>query len=68
MYRLPSGPAANPRHGVHALLVAGVSVSHPVIKKNFEYLHRGVPGKQPTYTLACYIFALDAAISQITRG
>ncbi len=51
----------------YALLVAGVSVNDPLIKKNFAYLHSSVPGKQPVYTLSCYIFALDAAISQIEQ-
>jgi hypothetical protein len=54
----------------YALIVAGVSVKHPTIRANIEYLDKSVPGggtKRSTYTLACYIFALDAAISQIEQ-
>src|SRR5262245_55497995 len=47
----------------YALVVAGVSVEHPVIQKNFEIL--GKMALDQTYTCACYAFALDAAISQL---
>jgi len=47
----------------YALVVAGVSVEHPLIQKNFEILSRDPLSK--TYTTACYAFALDAAISQL---
>src|SRR6266545_7372263 len=45
----------------YALIVAGVSVDHPVIQKNFETLgHMGLDGDQArTYICACYAFALD---------
>jgi hypothetical protein len=52
----------------YALIVSGVSVEHPLIRKNFELLDKSVPRgncPQPTYTLSCYIFALDAAIAQL---
>src|SRR5882762_3040854 len=48
----------------YSLVVAGVDVSHPLIKKNFEYLRDHALGTGFTYTLACYVFALDAAIAQ----
>jgi hypothetical protein len=50
---------------VYALVVAGVSVDHPLIRECFELLHQQVKGSNHTYTVSCYIFALDAAISQI---
>jgi len=49
----------------YALVVAGVSVAHPLIQSNFGYLHSHAVGSGYTYTLACYVFALDAAIAQI---
>ena len=48
----------------YALLVAGVDVNHPLIRRNFEYLHKHAVQSNFTYTIACYIFALDAAIAQ----
>jgi len=48
----------------YALIVAGVDVEHPLIKKNFDYLASRALGTGYTYTLACYAFALDAAIAQ----
>ncbi len=58
----------DPREGrialeTYALIVAGVSVDHQLIKKNL-----GVLGKmqlEHTYTVSCYALLLDAAISQI---
>ncbi len=47
----------------YALVVAGVSVDHPLVRKNFETL-QGINLDQ-TYTVACYAFALDAAMSQL---
>ena len=41
------------------------SVDHAVIRKNFSLLHARSESSQYTYGLACYIFALDAAIAQI---
>lgn len=49
----------------YALVVAGVPVYHPLIKKNFSTLHKQAVGTNHTYTVSCYLFALDAAISQI---
>ena len=49
----------------YALVVAGVSVEHPLIEKNFSYLSKQMRRSKHTYSLACYLFALDAAISQI---
>ncbi len=52
----------------YALLVSGVSHKDPVVRGNLEWLRdQGTAGKRHTYTLACYIFALDAAISQIEQ-
>jgi hypothetical protein len=48
----------------YALVVAGVDVNHPLIKKNFDYLRDHALATGYTYTLACYVFALDAAIAQ----
>jgi hypothetical protein len=48
----------------YALIVAGVDVEHPLIKKNFDYLSSRALQTGYTYTLACYAFALDAAIAQ----
>jgi len=47
----------------YALVVAGVSVDHPIVKKNFETLQGA--NLDQTYSVACYAFALDAAISQL---
>jgi hypothetical protein len=47
----------------YALIVAGVPVDHPLIQKNFASL--GKMNIDQTYSLACYAFALDAAMSQI---
>ncbi|MEE3182276.1 MAG: hypothetical protein VX288_10265 [Planctomycetota bacterium] len=51
----------------YALVVSGISVNHPLIKRNFDYLFGRLSKSKHTYTLACYIFALDAAISQIEQ-
>ena len=48
---------------VYALLVAGVSHEAPVIREAFGYLN--TINLNHIYTISCYIFALDAAISQI---
>jgi len=48
----------------YALIVAGVSVNHPLIKKNFEYLEERMLKSGYTYGISLYIFALDAAIAQ----
>lgn len=48
---------------LYALVVAGVPVDNPTIAKAFEFLSR--MSFAHTYTVALYIFALDAAISQI---
>ncbi len=47
----------------YALLIAGVSVDHPLIDANFKKLS-SMPMNH-TYSVSCYAFALDAAISQI---
>ncbi len=48
----------------YALIVAGVSTSHPLIKRNFTYLENSTVKRGHTYGLALYVFALDAAIAQ----
>lgn len=48
----------------YALVVAGVSVDHPLVKKHFEYLGERMTKSSYTYGLSLYIFALDAAIAQ----
>lgn len=49
----------------YALVVAGVSIEHPLIEENFEYLAKTVVSKGNTYALGCYVMALDAAIAQL---
>ena len=51
----------------YALVVSGVSINHPLIRRNFDHLNARMSKSKHTYTLACYIFALDAAISQIEQ-
>jgi len=48
----------------YALVVAGASVDHPLIRANFDYLAQEALETDFTYTIACYAFALDAAIAQ----
>lgn len=48
---------------IYALVVAGVSVEHPVVRAGFKFLDR--IAFTHTYTTAIYAFGLDAAISQI---
>lgn len=59
------GDPANGRIALetYALLVAGVSVDHPLIQRSMERLSK--MQLNHTYTVSCYAFALDAAISQI---
>ena len=52
----------------YALIVAGVDVEHPLIKRNFDYLASRALGTGYTYTLACYAFALDAARKSVVRA
>jgi hypothetical protein len=49
----------------YALVVAGVSVQNQLIQQNFETLNKQAIGTNRTYIIACYVFALDAAISQL---
>ncbi len=51
----------------YALITAGVSVKDPLITQNFKILGQMVRGSTHTYSVACYIFALDAAISQLEQ-
>ena len=51
----------------YALITAGVSVKDPIITQNFKILGQMVRGSTHTYSAACYIFALDAAISQLEQ-
>ena len=51
----------------YALISAGVSVNDPVITQNFKILTQMVKGSTHTYSVACYIFALDAAIAQLEQ-
>jgi len=48
----------------YALVVAGVPLEHPLMRTNFTKLNKGLRKSRNTYTLSCYIFALDAAIAQ----
>ncbi|MFQ5655256.1 MAG: hypothetical protein ACE5GW_11070, partial [Planctomycetota bacterium] len=50
---------------IYALLVAGVSTEHPLIEGSFRYLEENALLRSKTYDVCCYIFALDAAISQL---
>ena len=66
-------PACEPNYQVgqcaletYALIVAGVSIKHPVIDRNFEFLSREVRRTdRKVYAVSLYLMALDAAISQI---
>ena len=49
----------------YALVVAGISVDHPIIRNNFLFLRKRMRGSLHVYSLSCYVFALDAAISQL---
>lgn len=49
----------------YALLVCGVSVDHPLIRKAFEHLEVGGYAQGNSYNTACTIFAYGAAIEQI---
>lgn len=51
----------------YALISSGVSVSDPLITKNFKILTQMAKGSSHTYTASCYIFALDAAIAQLEQ-
>ena len=51
----------------YALITAGVSVTDPIITQNFKMLGQMVRGSTHTYSVACYIFALDAAIAQLEQ-
>ena len=51
----------------YALIVAGVSVDHPVIRRNFAALAERVPQVRWTYASSCYVFALDAAIADLEQ-
>jgi hypothetical protein len=48
---------------VYALVVAGVSLDHPVLRRSFQFLEKMT--FTHTYSTAIYAFALDAAIAQI---
>ncbi|MEM7167765.1 MAG: PA14 domain-containing protein [Planctomycetota bacterium] len=48
----------------YALLAAGVSVDHPLIVANLDYIEERVYRPGNTYALSSYLFALDAAIAQ----
>lgn len=61
-------PPANNETGrlalqVYALVVAGVAVENPTMLRAFHFMNR--MELNHTYTVACYTFALDAAIAQI---
>ena len=59
-------PAGHVALETYALIVAGVSLKHPVVRGNLDWLEKQrTHAKAETYTLACYIMALDAAISQV---
>jgi hypothetical protein len=47
----------------YALIVAGVGVEDPIVAKNLDSLSK--MALDTTYCIACYLFALDAAISQL---
>ena len=49
----------------YALVASGTSLQHPAIRENFALLDKRLSGATATYSVACYIFALDAAISQL---
>jgi len=49
----------------YALIVAGLPVDHPTIRGNLARLGGNMKSSRYTYGLACYVFALDAVITQL---
>ena len=50
-----------------ALVVAGVPLDDRLVRSNYDLLAKRMRKSQHTYSLGCYIFALDAAIGQLER-
>ncbi|MEM7261126.1 MAG: PA14 domain-containing protein [Planctomycetota bacterium] len=49
----------------YALIVSGIPIDHPTIRRALEYIDHHVLDKKNTYALACALFAHDAAIAQL---
>ncbi len=48
----------------YALITAGVDRDHPVLRKHFKVIADEIPAAERMYDVSCWIFALDAAITQ----
>ena len=48
----------------YALITAGVDRDHPVVRKHLDHISDSVPAASRIYDVSCWVFALDAAISQ----
>ncbi len=48
----------------YALIVAGIDVGHPVVRSHLQACSEGMPNHKRIYDISCWVFALDAAISQ----
>lgn len=48
----------------YALIVAGIDTQHPVVRGHLRACAEGMPGHGRIYDVSCWVFALDAAITQ----
>ncbi|MEC9475972.1 MAG: hypothetical protein VX764_02920 [Planctomycetota bacterium] len=48
----------------YALIVAGIDAKHPVIRSHLKACSDGMGGHGRIYDVSCWVFALDAAITQ----
>lgn len=48
----------------YALITAGVDRDHPVLRKHFKVIEDSIPSAERMYDVSCWVFALDAAITQ----
>ncbi|OUW43996.1 hypothetical protein CBD41_06440 [bacterium TMED181] len=48
----------------YALITAGVDRDHPVLRKHFKVIEDSIPAAERMYDVSCWVFALDAAITQ----
>ncbi|OUU25428.1 MAG: hypothetical protein CBC13_02120 [Planctomycetia bacterium TMED53] len=48
----------------YALITAGVDRDHPVLRKHFKVIEDAIPSAERMYDVSCWVFALDAAITQ----
>lgn len=48
----------------YALITAGVDRDHPVLRQHFNGIEKSIPAAERMYDVSCWVFALDAAITQ----